>query len=54
MKLHSKLTYIDSMRGPEVIALKDIEPKLRDVKTRVSNAIKEFCDGNVFGLSLFL
>lgn len=36
-RLYTKLSYIDSMRGPEIIALKDIEPKLRDAKTKVSN-----------------
>jgi hypothetical protein len=34
-KLFTKLSYIDSMRGPDIIALKDIEPKLRDAKTKV-------------------
>jgi hypothetical protein len=38
-KLFTKLSYIDSMRGPDIIALKDIEPKLRDAKTKVCNEI---------------
>lgn len=38
-KLFTKLSYIDSMRGPDIIALKDIEPKLRDAKTKVRNEI---------------